>query len=316
MLARPASPSSTARATPSRRSTSRSQPGEFISLLGPSGCGKTTTLRMIGGFEYPDEGDDRDLRHGDARPPAAQAARQHGVPGIRPVPAHVRREERRLRPRLRQGAEERDVQAGERRARHGADEAPRRPDARSALRRSAAAHRPRARARQPTVRPAARRADVCARPQAPRGDADRAQAAAAAARHHLRVRHARPGGGDDDERSHRRDERPGASSRSARPPRSTTTRRAPTSPGSSASRTSSTAPSGATAGQEAVVESDGGTLAGAIPAATPLQTGSRVDRRRPTRERHHHRAAPADGAQPGCARRSWASASSAPTCRS
>jgi spermidine/putrescine transport system ATP-binding protein len=33
------------------------QPGEFVSLLGPSGCGKTTTLRMIAGFEYPDEGD-------------------------------------------------------------------------------------------------------------------------------------------------------------------------------------------------------------------------------------------------------------------
>lgn len=30
---------------------------EFITLLGPSGCGKTTTLRMIGGFELPDEGD-------------------------------------------------------------------------------------------------------------------------------------------------------------------------------------------------------------------------------------------------------------------
>jgi putative spermidine/putrescine transport system ATP-binding protein/spermidine/putrescine transport system ATP-binding protein len=30
--------------------------GEFVTLLGPSGCGKTTTLRMIGGFEYPDEG--------------------------------------------------------------------------------------------------------------------------------------------------------------------------------------------------------------------------------------------------------------------
>lgn len=30
---------------------------EFVTLLGPSGCGKTTTLRMIGGFEYPDEGD-------------------------------------------------------------------------------------------------------------------------------------------------------------------------------------------------------------------------------------------------------------------
>src|SRR5262245_1564524 len=31
-------------------------PGEFFSLLGPSGCGKTTTLRLIAGFEPPDEG--------------------------------------------------------------------------------------------------------------------------------------------------------------------------------------------------------------------------------------------------------------------
>ncbi len=30
---------------------------EFITLLGPSGCGKTTMLRMIGGFEHPDQGD-------------------------------------------------------------------------------------------------------------------------------------------------------------------------------------------------------------------------------------------------------------------
>ena len=29
---------------------------EFITLLGPSGCGKTTLLRIIGGFETPDEG--------------------------------------------------------------------------------------------------------------------------------------------------------------------------------------------------------------------------------------------------------------------
>ena len=30
---------------------------EFLTLLGPSGCGKTTILRIIGGFEQPDEGD-------------------------------------------------------------------------------------------------------------------------------------------------------------------------------------------------------------------------------------------------------------------
>ncbi|MFD4819643.1 ABC transporter ATP-binding protein [Peribacillus butanolivorans] len=30
--------------------------GEFLSLLGPSGCGKTTTLRMMGGFELPNQG--------------------------------------------------------------------------------------------------------------------------------------------------------------------------------------------------------------------------------------------------------------------
>ena len=29
---------------------------EFVTLLGPSGCGKTTMLRIIGGFEYADEG--------------------------------------------------------------------------------------------------------------------------------------------------------------------------------------------------------------------------------------------------------------------
>ncbi len=33
------------------------KPGDFVTLLGPSGCGKTTTLRMIAGFESPDEGE-------------------------------------------------------------------------------------------------------------------------------------------------------------------------------------------------------------------------------------------------------------------
>jgi spermidine/putrescine transport system ATP-binding protein len=39
--------------------------GSFFALLGPSGCGKTTTLRIIGGFEEPNEGTiflgDRDI---------------------------------------------------------------------------------------------------------------------------------------------------------------------------------------------------------------------------------------------------------------
>jgi spermidine/putrescine transport system ATP-binding protein len=41
--------------------------GEFLTLLGPSGCGKTTLLRIIAGFEQPNEGKvelhGRDLRH-------------------------------------------------------------------------------------------------------------------------------------------------------------------------------------------------------------------------------------------------------------
>ena len=41
--------------------------GEFLVLLGPSGCGKTTLLRMIAGFELPNEGqiliDGQDMSH-------------------------------------------------------------------------------------------------------------------------------------------------------------------------------------------------------------------------------------------------------------
>lgn len=33
--------------------------GQILALLGPSGCGKTTTLRLIAGFEQPDEGEIR-----------------------------------------------------------------------------------------------------------------------------------------------------------------------------------------------------------------------------------------------------------------
>src|SRR5262249_55732673 len=35
----------------------RVRKGEFLSLRGPSGCGKTTSLRLIAGFEQPDDGE-------------------------------------------------------------------------------------------------------------------------------------------------------------------------------------------------------------------------------------------------------------------
>jgi putative spermidine/putrescine transport system ATP-binding protein len=41
--------------------------GEFLSLLGPSGCGKTTALRLVAGFDRPNDGrivvDGRDMTH-------------------------------------------------------------------------------------------------------------------------------------------------------------------------------------------------------------------------------------------------------------
>jgi spermidine/putrescine transport system ATP-binding protein len=50
--------------------------GEFFTLLGPSGCGKTTLLRMIAGFDLPDEGrillEGRDLA---GEPPEARPVR-------------------------------------------------------------------------------------------------------------------------------------------------------------------------------------------------------------------------------------------------
>ena len=50
--------------------------GEFFTLLGPSGCGKTTLLRMIAGFDLPDDG--RILLNGEDladRPPEQRPVR-------------------------------------------------------------------------------------------------------------------------------------------------------------------------------------------------------------------------------------------------
>ncbi len=55
----------------------RVEGGEMLALLGPSGCGKTTTLRMIAGFEMPDDG--RVLIGGEDVTPLRPARRRLGM---------------------------------------------------------------------------------------------------------------------------------------------------------------------------------------------------------------------------------------------
>ena len=66
--------------------------GEFVSFLGPSGCGKTTTLRMIAGFECPTSGSIALDEQGHHPTAAEPAQRRHGVPVVRVVPQHDRRD--------------------------------------------------------------------------------------------------------------------------------------------------------------------------------------------------------------------------------
>ena len=72
--------------------------GDFLVLVGPSGCGKTTLPRMIAGLEDVTSGrvsiGGRDVtRAGAPRP-----RRRDGLPELRPLSAHDRAREPRLRP--------------------------------------------------------------------------------------------------------------------------------------------------------------------------------------------------------------------------
>ena len=210
-------------------------------MLGPSGCGKTTTMRMIAGFEEPTRG--TVSLHGNdvTGVPAEQARREHGLPVVRAVPAHERGRERAFGLRAAAGAEGRDPRAGRRDPR---DRRPRRPGEappEGAVRRPAAAGRAGPSAGQPAERAAARRAARRARPQAPPGHAGRAEADPARGRHHVRLRHARPGRGADHVGPDRGHERRARSSTSARRGTSTSTRRPSSWPASSARPTCSSA---------------------------------------------------------------------------
>ena len=78
--------------------------GEFITLLGPSGCGKTTTMRMVAGFEEPDDGRIL-LRGNDVAGVPPNKREVNMLPALRAVPAHGRRAQHRIRPQAEEGAE-------------------------------------------------------------------------------------------------------------------------------------------------------------------------------------------------------------------
>ena len=186
-------------------------------MLGPSGSGKTTLLRIIAGFV-----------------PRRRGTVVLGGVDVTREPPYARNvntvfQDYALFPHMTVQRERRVRAAGQgRRPRRAA---PARPAgarrwcgcpitaraSRPALRRPAPARRARPRDRQRAGGAAARRAARRARPEAAPGDAARAQADPARGRHHLHLRHPRPGGGADDERPAGRDRTTAGSSSWASP---------------------------------------------------------------------------------------------------
>jgi hypothetical protein len=152
----------------------------------------------------PHRGPRRARRAGGHRPRALRAGRPHRLPGLRPLPAHERRAERRLRPQGPRGAQGGAAGAGPQGARRGTPGGLRQTPAGPALGRAAPACRPRPGAGRPSPGAAAGRTAGRAGPEAAGADAGRTQGAPAGRRDHLRPRHPRPAGGPDDERPHRR----------------------------------------------------------------------------------------------------------------
>ena len=177
--------------------------GEFFSLLGPSGCGKTTTLRHDRRLRAADRWPDPAPRPRRHNGPARQAAGQHGVPELRPLPAPRCRRQRRLRAEAQGRRQGRDEASGWRCARARAPGGVRTAAPKPAVGRTAAARGPGPGAGQSTQRAAARRAPRGARSQAPAPAPARAQADPDRGRDHVRLRDPRPGGGAHDERPDR-----------------------------------------------------------------------------------------------------------------
>ena len=168
------SPSVSTRSPQSTRLDLGVRHGEFLSLLGPSGCGKTTTLRLIAGFERPDEGEVRIGGEDVARLPPYKRDVNTVFQSYALFP-HLS-----VLDNVAYGLKQRGIDKGERQARArellelvhleqvgGAE-------ATAALGRPAAARRARAGAGEGPDGPAARRAAGRARPEAAQGAAGRA----------------------------------------------------------------------------------------------------------------------------------------------
>ncbi len=175
------------------------EPGEFFTLLGPSGCGKTTTLRMLGGFEQPTAGqiflDGIDVAQTPPhKRPVNTVFQSYALFPHVDVQGNVA-----YGLQVAQGSR----QEGTRRSRReGAGAGPahrvRSASPSSAVRGTAAARGPGAGSGPRTVGAAPGRATGRARREAPPFAAGGADRAAARSRHHLRLRHPRPGGSTRD----------------------------------------------------------------------------------------------------------------------
>ena len=144
-----------------------------------------------------DLGQDPARRRRRLRRAAAPAQRQHGVPELRAVPVPRRERQRGVRPAAPQARQGRPQTPRGRGSGPGQDDLVRQAAAGSAVRRPAAAGRAGPRARPQPGRAAARRAARRARREAAPLAQGRAEGAAGTRRHHLPLRHPRPGGSAD-----------------------------------------------------------------------------------------------------------------------
>ena len=202
----------------SSRSTSRCTTASSSCSSGPPGAARRTTLRMLAGLEHVDDGTIR-IGGRDVTDAAAEGPRHRdGVPELRPVPAHDRRREHRLRtsasPRCPRTRSTSAWVERPRRCSTSSEYLGRKPKALSGGQRQRVAMG-RAIVRQPQVflmdEPLS---NLDAKLRVQTRTADRPAAAPVPGLH--RLRHARPGRGDDDGRPRRRDEgRPAAAVRHA-----------------------------------------------------------------------------------------------------